>query len=182
MSDEATIAVVEKIDACNIPYTIVGSYATNIYGVHRRPIDADFELDLGGEPIDELEQSLLPEVVIDPTLHVEEISKTRRYTATVVAIKFRVEFFVLNDNPHNVERFRRRRRAVLFGHPVWVPTAEDVIVTKTRWSLLGDRLKFISDIRGVIVVQGDQIDWGYVQRWCKQHGSLDLLDEIRAGA
>ena len=148
----------------------------------RKPDDADFTLDLKGIAIDELGQLLEPTIRIEPELHVEITSGQRRYTARVDGITFNIELFVLNDDPYNQERFRRRQLVDLLGIQVWVPTVEDVIVTKTRWSLLGDRLKFISDIRGVIVVQGDQIDWGYVQRWCKQHGSLDLLDEIRAGA
>ncbi len=36
------------------------------------------------------------------------------------------------------------------------------------------------DIRGVIAVQADRIDWDYVHRWCEQHGTRPLLDEIRA--
>ena len=33
------------------------------------------------------------------------------------------------------------------------------------------------DVRGVIAVQGDRIDWEYVHKWCEQHGTRALLDE-----
>jgi hypothetical protein len=29
-------------------------------------------------------------------------------------------------------------------------------------------------------VKGADIDWGYVRQWCATHGTLALLDEIRA--
>ena len=43
----------------------------------------------------------------------------------------------------------------------------------------GNRSKDRDDIRGVIAVQGDRIDWDYVHGWCEQHGARGLLDEIR---
>ena len=52
-----------------------------------------------------------------------------------------------------------------------MPTAEDVIVTKLHWALLANRSKDRDDVRGVIAVQADRIDWDYVHRWCEQHGT-----------
>jgi hypothetical protein len=63
---------------------------------------------------------------------------------------------------------------------VWLPTPEDVIVTKLQWALLANRTKDRDDARDVIAVQRDQIDWDYVHHWCEQHGTRSLLDEIRA--
>ncbi len=57
-----------------------------------------------------------------------------------------------------------------------MPTAEDVIITKLRWARSKDR----DDVRDVIAVQGDAIDWPYVHAWADQHGTRGLLDEIRA--
>ena len=57
--------------------------------------------------------------------------------------------------------------------------AEDVIIIKLRWSLLGHRSKDRDDARDVIAVQGDRIDWDYVHSWCDQHGTRALLDEVR---
>ena len=92
---------------------------------------------------------------------------------------FKIELFQLSTDPHDQERFQRRVRATLFGHPVWLPTAEDVIITKLRWSLLAGRSKDRDDARDVIAVQGDRIDWDYVHPWCDRHGTRDLLDEVR---
>lgn len=53
-------------------------------------------------------------------------------------------------------------------------------MTKLRWALLANRSKDRSDVRDVIAVQGGRIDWDYVHRWCDEHGTRALLDEIRA--
>ena len=137
-------------------------------------------IELGDTPIGELARRLAPSIRIDPQMSFETVTMTRRYVAEVIGTPFKIEFFLLNDDPHNQERFRRRQQVNLMDRQVWMPTVEDVIVTKLHWALLANRSKDREDIRDVIAVQGDQIDWDYVHRWCEQHGTRALLDEIRA--
>ena len=85
----------------------------------------------------------------------------------------------MSRDPHDQDRFRRRRKVAAANGEVWLPSPEDVIITKLRWSLLGRRSKDRDDARDVIAVQGDRIDWDYVYSWCEQHGTRGLLDEIR---
>ena len=56
---------------------------------------------------------------------------------------------------------------------------EDVIITKLRWSHIGRREKDIEDVRNVITIQGDRIDWDYVISWCDRHGTRELLENVR---
>lgn len=66
------------------------------------------------------------------------------------------------------------------GQPVSLPTAEDVIVQKLRWCAGGKREKDYADATDVIATQGSNLDWDYIIGWCEKHGSLNLLEEIRA--
>ncbi len=50
-----------------------------------------------------------------------------------------------------------------------------MIVTKLRWARAKDK----EDVKDVMAVQRDNLDWGYIMGWCKEHGSLRLLEEIR---
>jgi hypothetical protein len=54
-----------------------------------------------------------------------------------------------------------------------------VIIQKLRWAKLGNRAKDRDDVRGVIAVHGDRIDWDHVHSWCDTHETRELLDEIR---
>lgn len=180
MNNEATLSVVEALEACDIPYMLVGSYSSNAYGVARSTQDADFVIELGEMSIGELGRRLSPSIRIDPQMSFETVTMTRPYVAEVVGTPFKIELFLLNDDPHNQARFRRRRQARLMGRAIWIPTAEDVIITKLHWSFLAHRSKDRDDVRNVIAVQGERIDWDYVHRWCEQHGTRALLDEIRA--
>lgn len=88
---------------------------------------------------------------------------------------FKVELFLLSNDAHDQERFRRRLRLEVLGRKLWLPTAEDVIVTKLRWK----RTKDIDDVRNVMSVQRGRLDWPYIEKWCGEHGTLALLNEIR---
>jgi hypothetical protein len=136
-------------------------------------------IELGDVPIGELARRLAPSIRIDPQMSFETVTMTRWYVAEVVDTPTKVEFFLLNDAPHNRERFRRRRRIALWNRQVRLLTVEDVIITKLHWALLANRSKDQDDIRNVIAVQCDRIDWDYIHSWCEQHGTRELLDEIR---
>lgn len=159
---------------------LVGSYSSNVYGSDRSTKDADFVIELGDIPLGEVSRRLAPAIRIDPQMTFETVTMTRRFVADVVGTSFKVEFFLLSQDPHDLERFRRRRQVRLLDRSIWLPTVEDVIVTKLRWGILARRSKDRDDVRNVIAVQADRIDWDYVHRWCEQHGTRALLDEIRS--
>ena len=85
----------------------------------------------------------------------------------------------MSDDVHDRERFARRRDVSMFGRRVSVPSPEDVVVTKLRWSQRGKRRKDMDDVKNVLAVQRDSLDWGYVRRWCDQHGTRELLEQLR---
>ena len=86
--------------------------------------------------------------------------------------------------PHDLARFERRKQVRIFDCPAFVATAEDTIITKLRWARQGGhgRAKDVDDARNVIAVQGDSLDWVYVENWCRQHGTVDILQDVRRSA
>jgi hypothetical protein len=129
--------------------------------------------------IGDLARRLSLSMRVDRQMSFETVTMTTRFVANVAETPFKIEFFLLSNDPYEKERFRRRRRVAFASRDVWLPTAEDVIVTKLRWNLLGHRSKDRDDARDVIAVQGNRIDWDYVYSWCDQHGTRELLEEIR---
>ena len=88
----------------------------------------------------------------------------------------------MNHLDIRLEYPRRDRRHVLTDTAGFLrlTTAEDVIVTKVRWAATARRTKDREDAKEVIAVQGERIDWDYVNAWCDRHSSRAALDEIRA--
>jgi hypothetical protein len=177
--EEAFLAVVDALEELAVSYTLVGSISSSYFGIPRSTKDADFVIERGSQSIGAVAMRLGQQFRLDPQMSFETVTMSRRYVADVAGTPFKIEFLVLRDDPHDQERFRRRQRVNLLDYQVWLPTVEDVIITKLHWGLLGSRSKDRDDVRDVIAVQGDRIDWDYVHKWCEQHGTCALLDEIR---
>jgi hypothetical protein len=178
-SDEAVIMVIDSLDALKIPYLVVGSFATNVYGIPRSTKDADFVLQLGEQSVGAIANRLGPAFRLDPQMSFESVTMTKRHVIHIAETTFTIELFHLSDDPHDQERFHRRCTATMLGRPVPLPTPEDVIITKLRWAIQSQRSKDRDDARDVLAVQGDVLDWDYIHSWCDRHRTRSLLDEIR---
>ena len=67
----------------------------------------------------------------------------------------------------------------MLGQQAFVATAEDMIITKLRWAAGAGRSKDRDDIRNMLAVRGDELDWPYLHRWSAAHGTDALLQQIR---
>lgn len=178
--DSAVVAVLTAFDAAAVAYMIVGSLASNFHGIPRSTRDADFVMQLAPDTLLRFEQALAPGLVLDRQGAFEAVTGTLRYLIVMAGSPFVCELFVLSDDTHDQERFARREAATVLGHPAFVASAEDMIITKLRWAAGAHRSKDRDDIRNILAVQGAELDWAYLHRWSVVHATASLLAEIRA--
>ncbi|NOS99903.1 MAG: hypothetical protein HOP29_04690 [Phycisphaerales bacterium] len=177
---EAVRRVVDTLESLAIPYMVVGSFSSNAYSIPRATQDADFVIQLGDIPLARVVSELGDGYLLDPQMTFETITGTYRHVIRLSGSAFKIELFLLGDDAHDQERFRRRVRREGADGPFWLPTAEDVVVWKLRWSKQGRRNKDVDDVRNVLAVQDERLDFDYIHRWCDVHGTRALLDQIRA--
>lgn len=173
---DITAAMLDALNATATPYLLVGSFSSSFYGIPRSTKDADFVIEVGNRSVSFLSQHLPPEFKLDRQMQFEGVTGTYKNLVTVEGTEFSIELFRLSRDPHDQERFRRRVQVPLLERAAWLPTAEDVVITKLRWFRSKDR----DDIRDVIAVQKDRLDWDYLHRWCDAHDTRQLVDEILA--
>jgi hypothetical protein len=178
-NDEATAAVVDGLETLRIPYMVVGSFASNFYGVPRATGDADIVVQLEAGEFSALLKRLGMLFRLNPKMTFETVRATRRYVLTSADESFAIDLFLLTDDTHDQQRFARRRRVRVLNHDTFIPTVEDANITRLRWFLTGNRAKDLQDARGMAAVQGDRIDWEYVTSWCARHGTRELLESVR---
>jgi Nucleotidyltransferase of unknown function (DUF6036) len=171
--------LLDALDRAAIDYVVVGSLASSFYGVARSTQDADVVISCERGQVADLARELGSEFVRDPQMAFETVTSTTKTLISEKQSKFQIEAFNLSDDPHDQERFARRRKVKMYGCDAYILTVEDVIVTKTRWLHIAGRAKDDSDLRAVIQVQGSKIDWPYVESWCDRHGTRELLDRLR---
>ena len=177
--EQAVLAMIAALEAEQIPYMLVGSFSTNFYGIPRSTEDGDLVIELGSRTLTGLRQRLAPVFRFDPQVTFESVTGTLRTIAHVSETSLKIELFRLSNDLHDQERFRRRKVQRYFDQQISLPTAEDVIVTKLFWAKNAGRGKDRDDVRDVVAVQGDNLDWAYIRSWTEQHGTSALLVDIR---
>jgi hypothetical protein len=173
--EEATGGLIDALTSTVIPFMVVGSLSVVHWSYARFTQDADLVINLGDKSLFELARRLGPAFRLDPQMTFETVTMTTKHEIFLRDSPFRIELFHLSRDAHDQERFRRRVPAQFLGRDIWVPSVEDVLITKVRWARQKDR----DDIRNVIAVQDGHIDWAYVHSWTDRHGTTELLEEIR---
>lgn len=178
---EAVAALIRDLERLGIPYMVTGSFASNVHGVPRSTKDADFIVEAAPDQIDRLLGGLQPPLRSDPQMLFETVTSSRRWLVRMDRSPFVIELFLLNSHDFDRSRFDRRLRfEVLPGVEAWLPTAEDVIVQKLRWSARAKRPKDFKDACDVMAVQEGNLDWPYIEKWCAELGASETLAEARA--
>jgi hypothetical protein len=169
------ISVFEQL---SIPYVAVGALSVNVYSPPRSTHDADFVVQLGDVSINRVLSALGNEYALEAQMTFETITATTRYRLRHRSSEFLIELFMLSDDAHDRARFERRVKLAVGGLHAHVLTAEDLIVTKLRWSRQGRRSKDREDLVNVLASQRDNIDLEYIRSWTDKHGTTELFEQL----
>lgn len=90
---------------------------------------------------------------------------------------WKVDFIIRKDRAFSEHEFSRRTMVEIAGVTLYAATPEDVLVSKLEWAKLAESERQIDDAAGIIRVQGDNLDIGYIQQWLVD---LGLDDQWRA--
>ncbi len=180
-STDLVLRMIRLLNDLTIPYMLVGSYSSNYYGRPRSTKDADFVVALRGDQLNELQHGLGGDFRIDPQMASETVTMHTRHLIVHPASAFQIELFVSTDEPYKQARFIRRRQVEFEGLSAWLPSPEDVIIQKLRWSQSANREQDVTDAAGVIRVQKRLgLDLTYIRDWTGQHGTRELFERLLA--
>jgi hypothetical protein len=174
---EIVAVVLQALNELGVPYMIVGSLSSNLYGEPRMTKDADLVVQLGDRTLSSIMEKIGPGFTIDRQMGFETVTGTTRYHILHTDSEFLIELFELTNDPHNQQRFTRRRQITFAGVTSFVPTAEDVIIQKLRWYKRGKRPKDIADVGNVLEGQMPNLDLTYIRSWCDRHDTRELFEE-----
>lgn len=174
---EIVLEMLQLLDEQEIDYLLVGAIATGAWAVPRSTTDVDFVLAAPAAEVDRLLSKLPAPYQAEPQSLLEPFTGTMRWVIGVEGTEFKVEIFMQGSDPHHREERERKRLIHLttLKRVAWIPTAEDIVIQKLRWG----RKKDLQDVDDILTVQGNALDFSYVERWCREHGTLVRLEEIR---
>ena len=168
---------IRLLEDASAEYVVVGAMAYFLYGRPRATNDADFVVSTTTAGLERVLASLPPQCHIDPQARMELFTATMRWIVNIEGSPLKLEFFLLNNDPHHLEEFKRRAA---------------VVGAARRNGSLGRDCRGYPHPKATLVpaegsgrnphilsVQGGALDVPYIESWCERHGTRARLDEIR---
>lgn len=174
--------VVTTLDAVGIGYMLSGSLASSLQGEPRATHDIDLVVDIRPPDVARVVEALGgPETHLDGQAVAEAVRRHSVFNLLDTGSGDKIDFWLLKDEPYDRMRFDRRIEVEALGLRLKVSTPEDTVLMKLCWSAqAGGNEKQLSDVVGVMELQGDALDGAYMDEWAAVLGlTADLASARR---
>lgn len=179
--EHALAALVRHLDELAIPYMVTGSVASSHHGRPRTTHDIDVVIDPTPATLRSLAAALARSgFYVDPDRARDALNRRRQFNVIEDETAVKIDLIIRKDRLFSVEELRRRSPAQL-GESLraTLATPEDTILSKLEWARKsGGSEKQLADVAGVVEIQGPRLDVGYIERWARELGLLDLWQQV----
>jgi hypothetical protein len=158
-------------DELAIRYVVGGSLASSIYGIPRATQDVDLVAEIKLSQVEPITNALSEEFYVDANLIHDAIKRRASFNVIHLATMFKADVFIARGDAWSREEMRRAR-AEQIDLPdgkatIHFASPEDTLLHKLIWYKLGNQIsdKQWNDILGVLKIQGESLDDGYLERW-----------------
>ncbi len=184
MSQSEFLARIKAVlDDAGIPFMVVGSLGSSVYGEVRATYDIDLVIDPTPAQLQALVRSLDKADYYVSENAAEEALKTRSmFNVIDRKTGWKVDLIIRQERPYSIEEFQRRGRREVIGIEVEVVSPEDAILSKLEWAKAGGSERQYRDAFGIASVQWSDLDWDYMQKWGAILGVEKLLLQLREDA
>jgi len=180
--ERALTPLVDQLDALGVPYRIGGSVATSVYGTPRSTLDVDIVCDLREEAVQALVAALAAIFYIDADMILDAIRHRSSFNVIHLETMTKVDVFILKRRAFDQMAFGRAVEDTLSdgaeARRFSIYSPEDMILHKLEWYRIGHEISERQwlDVLGVLKVQTDRLDEGYLRQWAAELGVSELLE------
>ena len=158
--------IVDALDRNQIPYMVVGSFASTFHGEPRTTQDLDLVIDPTIDSLQRLVSELDPsEFYVDADTARDALDRRTMFNIVEMATAWKVDLVIRRARPFSIEELARRQRVTMLGVEVAAATAEDTIIAKLEWAKAGNSDRQLDDVAGILRVRGADIDQAYIAAW-----------------
>jgi hypothetical protein len=174
-------AIADHLDAAGIPFMVVGSFASSLYGQPRTTVDIDLVIDPSAVALRRFVESLSKDdYYVSAEAALEAFERRSTFNVIEHATGWKVDLMIRRERPFSRTEFDRRVHVDLFGRPTPVARAEDTIIAKLEWAKAGDSERQLRDVARILTVTGESVDQVYLTRWIEDLELHDAWDRARA--
>lgn len=159
-----------------ISYYITGGVAAIAYGEPRTTQDLDLVLATSPDDIDRLVTALTDAGFYVPGIDDVKSGRMRTLQITEMESISRADLVIAGNDEFDRLKFERRRIFATSGaEALYFASPEDVILNKLRWRQRSGSEKQWRDVLGVLKVQAENLDYGYLTEWAER---LEVIDDL----
>jgi uncharacterized nucleotidyltransferase DUF6036 len=175
--------ILSALDSAGIAYMVSGSFASAHYGASRSTQDIDLVIAATPAQLRAFVQGLpSDEYYVDLDAALEALNRQSLFNAIDLATGWKIDFIIRKSRPFSQEEFSRRRQASLHDVPIFVASAEDVVISKLEWSKLARSRRHIEDVAGILRTRWKSLDHIYLEKWIDELALTHQWSDARTAA
>jgi hypothetical protein len=176
---ETIIPVLERSAAS---YAVVGSIASNYWGIPRFTHDLDILVVLDAARARQVVTALPESFYASAEAAVEAVASQSMFNVIHFDSGLKADLWVSKGDPFSQSTLKRRCRVeIITGLEAWLGSPEDVLLHKLVWNLITPSERQLADAAGIASVQAGKLDLDYLRRWAAQQSTADVLEEVLQG-
>lgn len=181
MNEQAAVLrdITDCLERAGIDYMLSGSVALNYYAQPRMTRDIDLVVEIQMADIGRLATELGDDYYFDDQAVQMAIEHESLFNLIHYPSLTKIDCIVRKSQAYRRQEFSRRQRVMFGDFPVWIVSAEDLLLSKLHWLKDSRSEMQFKDIRSLIDAV-PQLNWVYLRHWAKQLDILALLDEVRS--
>jgi hypothetical protein len=162
------------LESLDIDYYVCGSVASSLQGEIRYTQDLDLVIKIEPVKAELLIEAMAGEFYISEVAVEEALSgKTSSFNVIHLETTEKADLFVMGEDEFSrIQMTRRRLHVVEENRSFYLSSPEDTVLHKLIWFGMtgGESQKQWRDILGVLKLQGESLDVGYMREWGEKLG------------
>lgn len=173
--------IARVFDDLEVAYVVGGSLASSMYGVPRATQDVDLIARLETRHVDGFTRGLEDRFFLDPVMVTEAVRRRDSFNIIHKETVYKADIFVAGDDAWSECELSRavaiRIELDTGEFSLNFASAEDILLSKLAWYREGGEIseRQWSDVRGILKVQGADLDQEHLRKWAGQLKVDDLL-------
>ncbi|MGH9840926.1 MAG: hypothetical protein ACREEM_19300 [Blastocatellia bacterium] len=182
-SIRVSLLVTRILEKLGVEYLIGGSMASTIHGKPRLTNDVDLVADIKESQVESLVSALESDFYVDELALRRAIRERSSLNIIYLPTMFKADIYIWRGDDWAQEQMRSRVEKPLIENDDSTvrqfSDAETTILQKLSWYRKGGEVsqKQWEDVIGVLQIQREALDSGYLRHWAAKLGVLDLLEK-----